>query len=319
MKKNILFSGIAYAAVLALMVSCKEEASLVTDANAVDATNTQNVVKTLASQLVIDENFNQHTGAYNDYTLAMLTNDFNGVNSRAAGVIRGFDGNGNTWPQDNAVGNGVLRADYLANAAGGPQSGFLFDKTFADCEEAEMEYKVYFEGAGSNNQFVWAAGGKLPGLGGSNSSSVAAIPVGCTENLTSINNGFSARLMWRTKPGSGNQGQLVVYTYFPDRDISKCGVDIPFMDVQPNTWYTVKQYIKLNTPGTKNGVLKMWVNGSLKLTRTNVLYRISGKSSVKINSAIFHTYRGGKPTDERFWSPNRDHIRFDDFKVRRIY
>ncbi len=270
-----------------------------------------------AQTLVIDENFNQYPGAYTNYTLSMLNNDFvNILRPRASGAVRGFDAPGVTWPQNNVVGNGVFRANFPANSAGGPASGFLFDKRIDDTEEAVMEYRIFFQGAGSDNKFVFASGGKLPGLAGSSLDNVGCIPVGCTKNTSNITNGFSARLMWRKKFANDEKsGKLVAYTYFPNRDISKCGVDYDIADAVPNTWYKIRQYIKLNTPGVNNGILKVWVNDVLKVNVSNILYREAGKGAVKINAAVFHSYRGGSPNDIRFYSPNNDYIQFDDFKV----
>jgi hypothetical protein len=255
--------------------------------------------------LVLDENFNNHGGnAWERYTLPMATADFNGFGSRD---VRGFDGDGRRWLADNRVGNGVLRANYPPRTSGGYNSGFIFDKFFAAAEEATFEYRVRFEGSGSGNDFDWAYGGKLPGLGGTSQSQS---PTGCTQNDTTINNGFSARLMWH------RGGDLVVYTYFPDRDTSKCGVSTTFLNsAQPNRWYTLRQHVKLNTPGQRNGLLEMYVDGRLALRQTNVFFRESGKSAVKINNILFHTYRGGSETDERFQSSKNERIQFDDFKV----
>lgn len=264
------------------------------------------------ANLQINVDFNQRQGSNVNYTQSMVSTDFNGLDSRAAGDIRGFDRPGKTWPQDNTVGQGVFRANYPANIAGGTNTGFLFDKNLPDSEEAVMEYDLKF-----GPDFYWAGGGKLPGLGGSSLSNVGAIPVGCTKDLNKINNGFSARLMWRqqTRAGSNRPPFLVVYTYFPDRDISKCGVDIKIMDIVSDRWYKVRQYIKLNTPGVRNGILEMYIDDELVLQRNDILYRNAGKSNVKINSAIFHSYRGGSPNDALFHSPNNENIFFDNFKV----
>ncbi len=254
---------------------------------------------------MLDENFNNRTSdTWERYTLAMATADFDDLGPRG---VRGFDGDGRRWLADNRVGNGVLRANYPPRIAGGYNSGFIFDKFFPAGEEATFEYRVRFEGSGAGNDFDWAAGGKLPGLGGTTQGQA---PTGCTQNVGAIKNGFSTRLMWRRR------GDLVVYTYFPDRDINKCGQDITFLaGAQANRWYTLRQHIKLNTPGQRNGLLEMYVDGKLALRRTDVLYRESGKGAVKINHILFHTYRGGAETDERFHSPNNEHIQFDDFKV----
>ncbi|TAA46054.1 polysaccharide lyase [Corallincola spongiicola] len=254
-------------------------------------------------QLVRDINFNNRSGSFKSYTQAMATADFGTLEKNAAGDVRGLDRPGTTWRARNAVGNGVLRTNYPANIAGGTNSGILFDQKFAAADEAVMQYRIKF---GEN--FEWAAGGKLPGLAGG----TGRIPVGCTQNLNTIENGFSARLMWRKR------GDLVVYTYFPNRlepRQGNCGIDYKFAEVEDNRWYTIRQYIKLNTPGQKNGVLRMEIDGEVGLDMRDVEYRISGKSSVKINDFIFHTYRGGGANDTRFHSPNNEYIYMDDFKV----
>jgi Cellulose binding domain len=255
--------------------------------------------------LVLNENFsNRNSTTWQRYTLDMVRADFGAIGGRAP---RGFDGGGDTWDADNRVRGGILRANYPPNIAGGYNTGFIFDKFFTQATEATFEYRVRFEGTGASNRFEWAYGGKLPGLGG---TTIGQSPTGCTTDANAINNGFSARLMWR------RDGRLVVYTYLPDRDTTKCGVDYTFLDAaQPNRWYTIRQHIRLNTPGQRNGLLEMFVDGQRTLQMTDVFYRKSGKDAIKINNVLFHTYRGGADTDKRFWSPNDDHIQFDDFKV----
>lgn len=256
-------------------------------------------------RLLFSMDFDSYPGAYEPYTQSMLRNDFNApgviLGSRASGEIRGIDSDSKTWPARNAAGRGHLRADFPANIASGKESGFLFDLRLPDMDVSTMEYKVKFD-----NNFIYAAGGKLPGLGGA--ADGAGIPVGCTKNENNIRNGFSARLMWR------RDGRLVVYSYFPDRK-KNCGEDIPFFTVKAGEWYKIKQSIKLNTPGVKDGTIKIYVNDQLAFTKDDLLFREAGKSDVKINAAVFHTYRGGKATDQRFHSSRREFIYFDDFKI----
>ncbi len=268
---------------------------------------------------VIDINFNNWSN-YKKYDLAAAITDFNGINSRGAGEYRGLDGNGKVWLQKNLIVDGTLRAEYLQNAFGGPNGGFLFDKNIPDSEEATLEYRVKF---GSN--FYWAAGGKLPGLAGGTLTGLGTLPDGCTDDLTKIENGFSARIMWRPLSSSqygGPEGRLVVYTYFPNRNLNdptqRCGVDLPNSDVQQikitsNRWYTVKQHLKLNTLGQSNGIIELYLDGNLVYKSTNNLFRNANKPNVKINSAMFQSYRGG--SDARFNSPRTENIFFDDIKV----
>ncbi|MFL1897193.1 polysaccharide lyase [Aquimarina sp. 2-A2] len=265
--------------------------------NAQDCTN---------SSLIIDQNFNQYNGQNKEYSLNMLKNDFPGVSARSSGEIRGIGGN---WPQETRVINGQLRAQYIKNAASGRKGGFLFDSSFDGVEEATLQYRVKFD-----KNFVWATGGKLPGLGGGSNSS-GAMPVGCTQNQNTNENAFTARLMWRRNRAQTNNPYLIVYPYFPNRE-NNCGGNIRFKDnLKKDQWYTIKQYIKLNTPGQNNGVLKMWVDGELLLNQNTIQYRLSGKGNVKINGVVMHTYRGGKADDPVWWSPTTDYAYFDDIKV----
>ena len=258
-------------------------------------------------RLLFSQNFNRYTSS-ELYTQAKARRDFGTIATKSAAKLRGLDSDTQKWPQKTRVIDGVLRAQYLKDIAGGDHGGFQFDRPFAGVEEATMEYRVKF---GKN--LVWRYGGKLPGLGGTSLSS--GIPAGCTQDRARVDNGFSTRLMWRQSGGSG-PARLVAYTYFPDRDTSKCGVDITFIrGIEKDKWYTLRQYVKLNTPGQRNGVLKMYVDGKLMLEKNDILYRKAGKGNVKINSAVMQTYRGGGATDPRWISPTTDYIYFDDFKV----
>ncbi len=258
------------------------------------------------SRLIIDQNFSKYNGQNKEYSLNMLKDDFQRVSARTSGQIRGIGGN---WPQETRVINGALRAQYTKNAASARTGGFIFDSSFDGAEEATLQYRVKFD-----KNFTWATGGKLPGLGGA-STSTGGIPAGCTTNQSVNNNAFSCRLMWRRNRDHTQPPYIIVYPYLPNRD-TRCGGNITFIrNIKKDKWYTIKQYIKLNTPGRKNGVLKMYVDGELKLEKNDVEYRLPGKGNVKINSLVMHTYRGGNATDPVWWSPNTDYAYFDDVKV----
>ncbi len=278
----------------------------------------KNIGYSQVCEKVIDVSFNNYQDN-SKYTVATATHDFGYLQKRAAGDNRGLDGDGLTWPQQNVISGGALRAQYPANKILGPETGFLFDTSFADTEEAIMEYRVKF-----GPDFYWAYGGKLPGLGGSDQSKSRGLPDGLTKDQNTIQNGFSARLMWRplsyTPAGKDAvEGRIVFYTYLPYRDINKGGVDMPDRDVAEikvvgNQWYTIKQHLKLNTLGQSNGILELFVNGVSVYKATNVVFRRPDKPNVKINAAIFQSYRGGS-TVEDFASPKTEYIYFDDFKV----
>ncbi|MGL5866333.1 MAG: polysaccharide lyase [Dermatophilaceae bacterium] len=256
---------------------------------------------------VLEENFATHNSAeWQPYTVDMLKADFEDLKG---GDYQGIEDDGSVWPAKTTVGKGVLRAHFPANSAGTSKSGFMFNSLFPGAEEATLEYRVLFEGAGPDKKFVSAEGGKLPGLSG---TAAEKPPTGCLTDQDIIDNGFSARTTWRAG------GTLVAYLYTPDRnpgDVA-CGLDIPFFEgAVADKWYTIRQHIRMNTPGERDGLLDMYVDGKRTLHKTDMYYRISGKSDVKIDRAMFHTFRGGKDGDPRFFSPNDDHLQFDHFKI----
>ncbi len=260
------------------------------------------------SRLVIDQNFNQYNGQNKLYTRSLANSDFPKIAGRTSGGnVRGLS---NDFPQRNRVINGELRAQFTKNDASGRSGGFVFDSSFDGAEEATLEYRVKFA-----NDFVWATGGKLPGLGGASTPN-GAQPAGCTQNQNTINNAFSCRLMWRSNRAHTQEPYLIVYDYLPNRE-TRCGGNTRLgnLKLKRNRWYTVKQHLKLNTPGQRNGVLKMYIDGEKLVDQDNVMFRLSGKGSVKINSIVMHTYRGGNRTDPVWHSPQDDYIFFDDFKV----
>jgi hypothetical protein len=53
-------------------------------------------------------------------------------------------------------------------------------------------------------------------------------------------------------------------------------------------WDKIKLYVRLNTPGSSNGVVKLWVNDVLKLSHSNV--NIRQNTSYGINKLIMSSY-----------------------------
>lgn len=273
---------------------------------------------------IIDVDFNNWNNRR--YSIADIKSDFNNkVKPWTASTYRGVEGPGapsnliENTPQETRIVNGTLRAQYLKNDASGRSGGFLFDPYFDAVDEAYLEYKVKFD-----DNFFWATGGKLPGLGGStsgvNSESTGrgTIPSGCKYNT----NGWSARLMWRRNRAQTTKPYLILYSYFADktngqpRQNGDCGDGKRiYSDLKDDRWYTIRQYIKMNTPGQRNGKVIMWIDGEETYRDDNAKIRNSGKGNLKINALIMNTYRGGSRTDPVWHSPRTEYTFFDDFKV----
>ena len=286
-------------------------------------------------KVIYDVDFNNHN---NDtrYEVSEAKSDFGNIKPYTGAFYRGLGVDANNRlvdPEANQVNkiiNGSLRAQFKANDAGGKAGGFLFDPYFTGVEEAYLEYRVKFD-----SNFVWASGGKLPGLGGSTEGKTSEtvgrgkIPSGGKYDETGT--GFSARFMWRRNRSHSDPPYLILYSYFAkkqdgsDRKNGNFGdgyrvfsgeeVNGKPVGLKSNTWYKIKQYIKLNTPGQSNGIVKIWINGSLKFNNSRMNIRKSGKSDLKINALVMNTYRGGSRTDQIWHSSKTEYAFFDDFKV----
>lgn len=61
--------------------------------------------------------------------------------------------------------------------------------------------------------------------------------------------------------------------------------------VEQNRWYSVEQYVKMNTPGYKNGIIRVWIDGKLAFEKTDLnLSTVSGWPIEKI--MVNHWYGG---------------------------
>ena len=59
-----------------------------------------------------------------------------------------------------------------------------------------------------------------------------------------------------------------------------------------NRWYCIEQYVELNTPGVKNGILKAWVDGYKVFEKKDILFRLS--YDLKIEEVVLTLFHGGK-------------------------
>jgi hypothetical protein len=101
---------------------------------------------------------------------------------------------------------------------------------------------------------------------------------------------------WRMEHGPiapGNRGLYAAVDYLYD---AESGPGFGIIDSMGTTfragrWYTVEQYVKLNTPGLSDGVGRVWINGHLTWESTHVRFR-NGAAS-RINQLHVNVYHGG--------------------------
>jgi len=138
--------------------------------------------------------------------------------------------------------------------------------------------------------FQFNKGGKLPGIFGGDG------PAG--GKAVNGEAGFSARFMWRT----GGKGE--VYAYIPGKpDGRGLSIDRGAWVFPRGQWVRMEEEVVLNTPGTPNGTLRVWVDGALKLSHDDILIRNAG--SLAIAGVMADIFYGGKTVE---WAAPADTI-----------
>jgi hypothetical protein len=104
-------------------------------------------------------------------------------------------------------------------------------------------------------------------------------------------------------------GVVKFYTYFPDQTIGYGesfyqNVGTP-VAIQPGRWYCIETMLKANTAGQKNGEIKLWIDGELKGSYTNLRFRDT--DTLKMDEISLTAYVGGTctaPKDQKIWDDN---------------
>lgn len=180
----------------------------------------------------------------------------------------------------------------------GPVVGAQWSTPLMPSNSFYFSYRLKF-----TNNFDFRRGGKLPGLAGGKGNSGGNIPDGI--------DGWSARMMF------WENGKLSFYLYYPDQP-GKFGHPLVWkypngetVHAEAGEWYTIKQYIQMNDPGKKNGIVRGWMNGELVCDVDTIRFRDT--EALKVDQVFFSVFMGG---DDATWAPEKDqYVWFDDFEV----
>lgn len=151
-------------------------------------------------------------------------------------------------------------------------------------QQPDQLYFRYYLRLGSNYMNT-PDGGKLPGLSGDTSlAGNGGRPVNGT-------NGWSLRGSFLPTTDAANPAypRVVLGTYAYHADMkTNYGDHWRWMAhglglIEQNRWYAVEQYVKVNTPGLKDGILKVWIDGKLAYEKYDVNLRtVSGWPIYKV-------------------------------------
>lgn len=158
------------------------------------------------------------------------------------------------------------------------------DKAGGEPDEA---YFRYYLRLGQNWKPL--VGGKLPGLSGTYNKA------GWGGRMSDGTNGWSARGRYVTHRGDGEPTPIGSYVYhagMKKKYGSGWGWNLGDTGLlEQNRWYSIEQYVRLNSPGKADGVLKAWVDGKLVFEKTDILYR--NVPQLHIESLWMNVYHGG--------------------------
>jgi Polysaccharide lyase 14/Disaggregatase related repeat len=156
--------------------------------------------------------------------------------------------------------------------------------------EPEAAYFRYYLRLGDNwDQTI--SSGKMPGFAGTYNTA------GWGGRKPNGENGWSTRgLFLKTiRQGSEKVTPMGSYVYHLDQHGSygsawtwnKSGGAL----LKNNQWYCIEQYVKLNTPGESDGVLRVWLDGHEVFEKMNLQFRTS--RILKIEEVWMNIYHGG--------------------------
>ncbi len=168
-------------------------------------------------------------------------------------------------------------------AAGRAGAGFNWaPQSFRKPAAACLSYSVFVpEG------FKFGRGGRLPGLYGVSE-----------HDSTETSAEFATRFNW------GTSGELDIFAQLPGLTESRSlGGKRGTLALQPGQWTELDQELVLNTPGQKDGIVRVWQNGSLVVERRDVIFR--ARPSAILSGVMAETAAGegsgDKPGAQKIW------------------
>lgn len=219
--------------------------------------------------------------------------------------------------------DGAVRSLQVAISEG-DHYGTAMDYRFAESNESESEDEDEPEQLHSRYSLYVppgldpAGGGKLPGPVGTYGSA------GWGGRPSDGTNGWSARMGFADPDAPDGDVLLTSYVYHADMD-GQFGTHFEWdLDanglLESDRWYRIDNYVRLNTPGERDGVIRGWVDGEPALDVTDLRFR--DVERLKIQDFWFRVYYGGdepSPSDMSFnfgtlelrnWKPTQlDHPR----------
>ncbi len=177
-----------------------------------------------------------------------------------------------------------LRVNFAVGKIGPGEGGAGWRMPFGKHAAAEMRYTLRF-----SKGFDFVKGGKLPGLCGGPENVSGGRPA-------NGRNGFSARLMWRRD----GRGEAYVYHKNQKGDYGDSFAFPADFRFPTDTPVEVRLAVAMNTPGRRDGSLRVWIDGRLLVDHADMEWR--DVDTFGVDGLYFETFHGGSDST---WAPTR--------------
>lgn len=187
--------------------------------------------------------------------------------------------------------NGPL-SDQVVMKAGVPEGshyGIELDYIFEGVEDVHMKWEQYIP-----SHWTTATGThmKFPGIGNRDKHGWGGRRVDGTG-------GWSVRTGVRDRPAYNDSLSVEFYVYHMDMgnwgSVYSWDADENGAVIHRGEWTEIENYVKVNTPGKSDGIIRGWVNGKLAFEKEDLRFRAEGYEQYDIQEIMWHIYHGGSP------------------------
>lgn len=99
--------------------------------------------------------------------------------------------------------------------------------------------------------------------------------------------------VWDTEPWGQGYFESPFGSCRVPRDVGGCGKGTGGQ-LENGRWYAIEMYVKMNTPGKADGVVRGWVDGQLSYEKTNMIWRIPGHDNLHVRTIWLNVHAGGE-------------------------
>jgi hypothetical protein len=105
--------------------------------------------------------------------------------------------------------------------------------------------------------------------------------------------GFENAGFWDNEPWGQGEFTLPFGSCSTPGDIGGCGTGTGGQ-FENDRWYLIEMFVKMNTPGHADGVIRGWVDGQLSYEKTNMVWRLPGHDNLHVRTIWLNVHAGGE-------------------------